>query len=94
MVDDAIFVVTKIKTLPIIVNQEEAHTVTLKGQVLKKLLHQVTIHAGQQLMTDTAKYYGLQITGVVTKCLSCSIEKIRQKNIPKKNENTATKPGE
>ena len=45
-------------------------------------------------MTDTAKYYGVQITGVVTKCLSCSLEKIRQKNIPKKNENTATKPGQ
>ena len=28
------------------------------------------------------------------KCLSCSLEKMRQKNIPKKNENTATKPGE
>ena len=45
-------------------------------------------------MTDTAKYYGVQITGVVTKCLSYSLEKIRQKNIPKKNENTATKPGQ
>ena len=45
-------------------------------------------------MTDTAKYYGVQLTGVVAKCLSCSLEKIRQKNIPKKNENTATKPGE
>ena len=27
------------------------------------------------------------------KCLSCSLEKIRQKNIPKKNKNTATQPG-
>ena len=45
-------------------------------------------------MTDTAKYYGVLITGVVTECLCCSLEKIRQKNIPKKNENTATTPGE
>ena len=40
------------------------------------MLHQVTRHDGQQLMTDTAKYYGVQIAGVVTKCLSCSLEKI------------------
>ena len=45
-------------------------------------------------MKDTAKYYGVQITGVEMKCLTCSLEKIRQKNIPKKNENTVTKPGE
>ena len=32
--------------------------------------------------------------GGVMKCLSCSLEKIRQMNIPKKNENNATKPGE
>ena len=57
------------------------------------MLHQVTGHE-QLLMTDTAKYYGVQITGVVMKCLSCSLEKIRQKNIPKKNEKTVTKPGD
>ena len=56
------------------------------------MLHQVTGHAGQQLMADTAKYYG--VTGVVTKCLTCSLEKIRQKNIPKKNESTTKNPGE
>ena len=30
------------------------------------MLHQVTEHAGQQLMTDTVKYYGVQVTGVVS----------------------------
>ena len=58
------------------------------------MLHQVTGHAGQQQMMDTAKYYGVQVMGVVMKCLNCSSEKIRQKNIPKKNENTAMQPGE
>ena len=58
------------------------------------MLHQVKGHAGQQLIIDTVKYYGVQVTGVVMKCLSCSLEKIRQKNIPEKNENTAMKPGE
>ena len=36
-----------------------------------QMLHQVTGHAGQQLTTDTAKCYGVQVMGVVTKCLSC-----------------------
>ena len=58
------------------------------------MLHQVNGHAGQQLIIDTVKYYGVQVTRVVMKCLSCSLAKIRQKNIPKKNENTAMKPGE
>ena len=58
------------------------------------MLHQVARHAGQQLMTDTVKYYGVHVMGVVMKCLSCSLEKIRQKNIPKKNENTVMKPVE
>ena len=31
------------------------------------MLHQVTGHAGQQLMADTAKYYGVNVTGVETK---------------------------
>ena len=66
----------------------------LEGHIPRKVLHQVTGHAGQQLMIDTAKYYGVHVTGTVTKCLNCSSEKIRQKNIPKKNENTTKKPGE
>ena len=45
-------------------------------------------------MNDTAKYYGVNVSGTVTKCLSCSLEKIRQKSIPKRNENTAKEPGE
>ena len=31
---------------------------------------------------------------MVTKCLSCSLEKIRQKNIPRKNEYTTRNPRE
>ena len=45
-------------------------------------------------MADAAKYYGVNVTGIVTKCLSCSLEETRQKNIPKKNESTAKDPGE
>ena len=75
-------------------NQEGAHTATLHGKMSKKRLHQLTGHAGRQLMADTAKYYKVNVAGVVTKCLSCSLEKISQKNIPKKNEDTSNNPGE
>ena len=92
--DDAILLAARIKILPKNLNLEGAHTATLEGSISKKMLHQITGHAGQQLMADTAKYYGVNVTGIVTKCLSCSLEKIRQKNIPKKNESTAKNPGE
>ena len=75
-------------------NQEGAHTATLEGKMFKKMLHQVTGHAGHQLMAETAKYYKVHVIGMVTKCLSCSLEKIRQKNIPRKNEDTSKNPGE
>ena len=82
--DDAILLAARIKTLSKNLNLEGAHTATLEGSISKKMLHQVTGHAGQQLMADTAKYYGVDVTGVVTKCLSCSMEKIRQKTFPKR----------
>ena len=82
--DVAILLAAKIKILPKNLNLEGAHTATLEGSISKKMLHQVTGHAGQQLMADTSKYYGVNVTGIVTKCLSCSLEKIRQKDIPKK----------
>ena len=69
--DDAVLVAAKIKTLPSNSNQEEAHTTMLEGHIPRKVLHQLTGHAGQQLMIDTAKHYGVQVTGTVTKCLNC-----------------------
>ena len=92
--DDAILLAAKIKILANNLNLEGVHTATLEGSISKKMLHQVLGHAGQQLMSDTAMYYGVNVIGIVTKCLSCSLDKIRQKNIPKKNENTAKYPGE
>ena len=44
------------------------------------MLHQVT---GHQLMTDTAKYDGVNVTGVITKCLSYSLERSGRKTFPK-----------
>ena len=45
-------------------------------------------------MYDTSKYYKVNSTGKVNNCLSCPLEKIRQKNIPKKNEDKGKNPGE
>ena len=81
--DDAILLAAKIKILPKKLNREGAHTATLEGSISKKILHQVTRHTEQQLMADTAKYDGVNVTGIVAESLSCSLEKIRQKNIPK-----------
>ena len=72
-----ILLAVKIKILLKNLNLEGAHTVTLEGSISKKMIHQVTGHAGQELMADTVKYYGVNVTGIVTKCLSCSLEKIR-----------------
>ena len=54
----------------------------------------MTGHAGHHLMDATAKYYKIDLTGKVNNCLSCSLEKIRQKNNPKKNEDKSKNPGE
>ena len=54
----------------------------------------MTGHAGHHLMDATAKYYKVNLTGKVNNCLSCSLEKIREKNIPKKNEDKSSKHGE
>ena len=87
--DDAILLAARIKILPKNLNLEGALTATLEGSISKKKLHQVTGHAGQQLIADTAKDYGMNVTGIVTKCVRCSLEQIRQNNIPKNNESTA-----
>ena len=54
----------------------------------------MTGHAGHHLMDATAKYYKVNLIGNINNCLSCSFEKIRQKNIPKKNDDKSRNPGE
>ena len=87
---DAAILLAKIKIFQRNLNHERSHTATLEGKISKKMLHQVTEHAGHQHMIDTAKYYSYKVnaTGVVTKCLSCSLEKFKQNNILKQNEDT------
>ena len=78
----------------VIKNPEEVNAAIVNGKQSKEYFHRVTRHAGHHLMDATAKYYKVDLTGKVNNCLSCSLEKIRQKNIPKKNEDKAKNPGE
>ena len=76
----------------VIKNPEEVNAVIVNGKQSTEYFHRVTGHAGHHLMDATAKYYKVDLTGKVNNWLSCSLEKIRQKNIPRrmKSEN----PGE
>ena len=78
----------------VIKNPEEVYSVIVNGKQSKECFHKVTRHAGHHLNDATAKYYKVDLTGKVNNCLSCSLEKIRQKNIPKKNEDKSENPGE
>ena len=78
----------------VIRNPEEVNAVIVNGNQSKEYFHRVTGHAEHHLMDATAKYYKVNLTGKVNNCLSCSLEKIRQKNIPKKNEDKSENPGE
>ena len=78
----------------VIKNPEEVNAAIVNGKQSKEYFHRVTGHAGHHLMYVTAKYYKVDLTGKVNSCLSCSLEKIRQKNIPKKNEDKSKNPGE
>ena len=75
-------------------NPEEVNTAIVNGKQAKEYFHRVTGHAGHHLMDTTAKYYKVNLGGKVNNCLSRSLEKIIQKNIPKKNEAKSTNPGE
>ena len=78
----------------VIKNPEEVNAVIVNGKQSKEYFHRVVGHAGHHLMDATAKYYKVNLTGKVDNCLSCSLEKIRQKNIPKKNKDKSKTPGE
>ena len=76
----------------VIKNPEKVSTAIVDGKQSKENFHRVTGHAGHHLMVATAKYYKVNLTGMVNNCLSCSMEKIRQKNIPRKNEDKCSNP--
>ena len=78
----------------VIKNPAEVNAAIVNGEQSKEYFHRVTGHAGHHLMDATAKHYKVDLTGKVNNCLSCSLEKIRQKNITKTNEDESKNPGE
>ena len=60
----------------------------------KKSFHQKTGHAMNAYLQDTAKDYGIELSGTIPTCVSCSIKKLRLKNIPKENPNKSKTPGD
>ena len=45
-----------------------------EGKISKMMLHQVTGHAEHQLMADTAKYYGVNVTDAASYLICPTIE--------------------
>ena len=78
----------------VIKNPEEVNSAIVNRKQSKEYFHRVTGHAVHHLMDATEIYYKVDFTGKVNNCLSCSLEKIRQKNILKKNEDKSNNPGE
>ena len=74
---------TKMKT----VNIPQGIYLAQEKKMSNKSFHQKTRHTANAYLQDTAKYYGIELSGTIPNCVSCSIKKIRQKNIPKENAN-------
>ena len=70
-----------------IVNVLQGFYLAQERKMSKKSFHQKTRHTMNAYLQHTAKYYGIELSGTIPNCVSCSIEKIRQKNIPKENAN-------
>ena len=58
------------------------------------MLHQVTGHAGQQLMVDTAKYYGVNCYRSGNKVFKLFFGEDQTEKHSQKNESTTKNPGE
>ena len=68
-----------------IVNVSQGIYLVQKKKMSKKSFHQKTRHTTNAYIQNTGKYYGIELSGTIPNCVSCSIEKITQKNIPKEN---------
>ena len=70
-----------------IVNVSQGIYLAQGKKMSKKSFHQKTRHTMNASIQDTVKYYGIELSGTIPNCVSCFIEKLRQKNIPKENAN-------
>ena len=76
------------------VNVPQSIYLAQEKKMSKKSFHQKTRHTANAYLQDTAKYCGIELSGTIPNCVSCSIKKIRQKNIPKENASKSTIPGD
>ena len=60
----------------IIFNNPQGIYLAQEKKMSKKSFHKRTGHATNAYLQDTAKYYGIELSGTTPTCVSCSIEKI------------------
>ena len=66
---------------------DHAHSAIESGKKTSmSKFHQLTGHTGEHLLTPTAKYMKIELTGKLAPCEICAHATIRQANVPKKNE--------
>jgi hypothetical protein len=63
-------------------------------KMTRRILHGRLGHCGAHLVDSTAQSLDIELTGTLSKCENCTLEKIRQKNVSKESHNKATEPGE
>ena len=63
------------------------------SRVQYEALHAMLGHPGVSSVQRTAKYFGLGLSNPTNCCPECATAKMRQKNIPKENENQSMTPG-
>ena len=73
----------------------QAHAVIEVGKSIPIWkFHQMTGHTGEHLLRTTTENMGIKLTGKLEPCEVCAQAKIRQANIPKKNEKQVhSRPG-
>ena len=63
----------------VIKNPEEVNAAIVNGNQSREFFHRLTGHSGNHLMDATAMYCQVNLADKVNNCLSCSLEKIKQK---------------
>ena len=71
----------------------QAHAVIEPGKSIPIWkFHQMTGHTGEHLLRPTAENMGIKLTGKLEPCEICAQMKIRQANIPKKEQQVPSRP--
>jgi Zinc knuckle len=76
-------------------HMENSETALLnkRNDIDRRKWHELLGHCHAEMGERTAKYYDVQLSGKMTKCENCLIEKIRKSNISKESAEKSTKPG-